>query len=161
MHSSMSARYPSCRTQIHVTVRVQIRIDDRTCLGSNHLPRALPAGGSGTAAGAPGSVRGRGRMRDRVVDRLGCRARLDGMAATTMAGAGRTHLARLFHYLLSRRHSSTASRIASPRPHFFLSVHRLIRASFPSLEVIMKTLLNSRSICGSTPRAFGCRSPFQ
>ena len=39
-----------------------------------------------------------------------------------------------------------------PRSHFFLSVHRLIRACFPSLEVVMKTLLNSCSIRGSTQK---------
>ena len=48
-------------------------------------------------------------------------------------------------YLLSRRNSSIASRIASCRLQFFLSIHRLIRASFPFLEVVMKTLLNSNS----------------
>jgi hypothetical protein len=37
------------------------------------------------------------------------------------------------HYLLSRRNSSIASRIASCRSQFFLSAHRLIKASFPGL----------------------------
>ena len=36
-------------------------------------------------------------------------------------------------HLLSRRNSSIASRIASCRSQFFLSVHRLIRASLPVL----------------------------
>jgi hypothetical protein len=54
------------------------------------------------------------------------------------------------HYLLTRRNSSIASRIASFRSQFFLSVHRLIRASFPFLEVVMKAVLNSYSIRQST-----------
>jgi hypothetical protein len=53
-------------------------------------------------------------------------------------------------YLLSRRNSSIARRIASCRSQFFLSIQRLIRASFPFLEVVMKTLLNSYSIRQST-----------
>ena len=69
-------------------------------------------------------------------------------AANPPAGLGPVH------YLLSRRNYSITSRIASSRSHFFLSVHRLIRASFPFLEVVMKTLLNSCSIRQSTLWAF-------
>jgi hypothetical protein len=61
-------------------------------------------------------------------------------------------------YLFSRRHSSIARRIASPRLHFFFSIHRSIRPSFPSFEVVMKTLLNSCSIRGSTLSAFRRRN---
>jgi hypothetical protein len=76
-------------------------------------------------------------------------SRLDGEAP-----CNRHRALALVHYLLSRRNSSIASRIASSRSHFFLSIHRLIRACFPSFEVVMKTLLNSRSIPGSTRWAF-------
>ena len=62
------------------------------------------------------------------------------------------------HYLFSRRHSSIASRIASKRPHFFRAIHRSIRASFPSFMVVMKTLLNSCMIHGSTLWAFRGRN---
>jgi hypothetical protein len=66
-------------------------------------------------------------------------------------------LQRASHYLFSQRHCSVASRIASPRLHFFLSIHPLISASFPSFEVVMKTLLKSCSIRGSILWAFQCR----
>ena len=49
-------------------------------------------------------------------------------------------------HLFSHRHSSTASRIASKRPHVFRAIHRMIIASLPSVLVVMNTLRNSLSI---------------
>src|SRR5215216_1990867 len=84
------------------------------------------------------------------VDSPALHARQEPSARAKSRDVERSPLRATINHLLSRRHSSTARRIASPRPHFFLSIPLWIKPSLPSFDVVINTLLNSSSIRGST-----------